>query len=231
MSKVLILPENIEGEDFVVGDLHGCYNRLMEMLKHHDFDFTKDRLFCVGDLVDRGENSMKCVELLDKPWFYSVMGNHEALAIAGIKDDYSARVHISNGGEWFYMLNEITQKCIASRFEDLPILIETTVKGKKIGIAHATIGNDWEECKTLLMEAEDGKSLRRIEDFIIWDREKAKSGEGNFKPTKNIDMVFLGHTIMPFPKQKHNLCFMDTGCFHTNKLAVLHIQSYVETER
>lgn len=46
------LPENTLGTDFVVGDLHGQYSLLMAELDGLGFDDAKDRLLCVGDLVD-----------------------------------------------------------------------------------------------------------------------------------------------------------------------------------
>ncbi len=49
---------------FVVGDLHGCYDELMYELKTVDFNFSKDLVISVGDLVDRGKDSLKCLELV-----------------------------------------------------------------------------------------------------------------------------------------------------------------------
>ncbi len=39
---------------WVVGDLHGCYTRLMSELHRVDFDPAQDLLISVGDLIDRG---------------------------------------------------------------------------------------------------------------------------------------------------------------------------------
>ena len=48
------LEKQIEGKLYAVGDLHGCYNLLMNKLQQIGFDFEKDHLISVGDLVDRG---------------------------------------------------------------------------------------------------------------------------------------------------------------------------------
>lgn len=80
------LPANLLGKDYVVGDLHGCYRELKTLLKFVDFDIEKDRLFCVGDLIHRGQYSEKCMKLLKErnsrgeKWFYSVVGNHDDLS-------------------------------------------------------------------------------------------------------------------------------------------------------
>jgi RNA ligase len=62
----------------IVGDVHGCFDELMELLAERDFDPKEDVLISVGDLVDRGP---KVKEVLDfcmlLPRFYSVAGNHD----------------------------------------------------------------------------------------------------------------------------------------------------------
>lgn len=48
------IPTNHAGRDFVVVDLHGCLDQLEALLKAIGFDPARDRLFSVGNLVDRG---------------------------------------------------------------------------------------------------------------------------------------------------------------------------------
>ena len=50
---VKILDRPIIGRLFSMGDLHGMYNLLMAKLEQICFDFDKDLLVSVGDLVDR----------------------------------------------------------------------------------------------------------------------------------------------------------------------------------
>ena len=81
MSLVQRFTQNTRGRDFVVGDLHGCFDYLRVMLEHIQFDRVTDRLFCVGDLVDRGPQSEEAIDWIAKPWFHAVRGNHEQMAI------------------------------------------------------------------------------------------------------------------------------------------------------
>ena len=76
------LPANTVGRDFIVGDLHGCLDLLHAELARLQFEPAKDRLFSVGDLADRGPDSMGCLRLLREPWFHAVRGNHEDMLIA-----------------------------------------------------------------------------------------------------------------------------------------------------
>jgi len=82
--KIVSQPANTLGRDFIVGDLHGCRSLLEDLLAEVTFDGARDRLFSVGDLVDRGPDSEGCLELLKEPWFYPVLGNHDAMLIAWI---------------------------------------------------------------------------------------------------------------------------------------------------
>ena len=68
---------NATGTDYVVGDLHGCFKTLEKALRAINFKPEVDRLFSVGDLVDRGPRSHEVYKWLQQPWFHSVMGNHE----------------------------------------------------------------------------------------------------------------------------------------------------------
>ena len=45
------------GRDLVVGDVHGEFSTLEHALEALDFQPGKDRLFSVGDLIDRGPRS------------------------------------------------------------------------------------------------------------------------------------------------------------------------------
>ncbi|MDE9571066.1 metallophosphoesterase, partial [Xenorhabdus bovienii] len=74
----------IEGDQyqriFVVGDLHGCYQLLMDRLQQIDFDYENDLLISVGDLIDRGDRNVECLDLITQSWFRAVRGNHEQMA-------------------------------------------------------------------------------------------------------------------------------------------------------
>lgn len=83
--KILRLPANTRGRDLVVGDIHGHYDDFRRLLDEAEFDPAVDRVISTGDLVDRGPDSMKCLALLKRPWFYSVAGNHELLLIEHIQ--------------------------------------------------------------------------------------------------------------------------------------------------
>lgn len=107
LSQVLrcrYLPRNTAGRDFVVGDLHGHRALLERELEGLDFDPARDRVFSVGDLIDRGPDSLATLALIEQPWFHAVLGNHE-LMLLNYLGCYDSRRHsrkgfVSGSGEW-----------------------------------------------------------------------------------------------------------------------------------
>jgi len=87
---------------YVIGDIHGCYDELMELLdKIMDHAKEKHQLIFVGDYVDRGPKSKEVVEqirwLQDKEGAIALMGNHEDMIISG-ELMYAAETIVSFGG-------------------------------------------------------------------------------------------------------------------------------------
>ena len=132
--------ENTLGLDYVIGDIHGCFSRLEEELRDLEFNADTDRLFCVGDLVDRGPESLDFFEWLAKPWFFSVRGNHDQMAIDQVytnKFTQGEELYVRNGGQWFLNLNQATKRLVADALSELPIAIEIKTSYGTVGIVHA----------------------------------------------------------------------------------------------
>lgn len=103
----LRLPVNTVGNDYFIGDLHGRYDLFEMLLINIKFDPSKDRIISVGDLVDRGPYSKKCLELLREKWFYAVLANHEEMMWMAYIPDTDPRHNwrlaqswFGNGGTW-----------------------------------------------------------------------------------------------------------------------------------
>ena len=64
---------------YVIGDVHGCYRELQDLLALIAFNPNKDRLGFVGDLVNRGPNSLEVLRFLKSLSSSSsiVLGNHD----------------------------------------------------------------------------------------------------------------------------------------------------------
>lgn len=64
---------------FAIGDLQGCYEQFRKLLDLVGFDRTKDRLWLVGDIVNRGPDSLKILRFVKglTEAVTLVLGNHD----------------------------------------------------------------------------------------------------------------------------------------------------------
>lgn len=92
----------LDGPIDVVGDVHGEYDTLLSLLKLLGYSSRGEhpqgrRLIFVGDLVDRGPDSVAVVELVQqliaRELAQCVLGNHELNVLRGVRKD---------GNGWFF---------------------------------------------------------------------------------------------------------------------------------
>ncbi len=243
-SEVLQVPHNLKGRDFVVGDLHGHFRALNALLEQVNFNASVDRLFSVGDLVDRGPDSLDCVYLLEQPWFYSVLGNHEDICLQAVKvlldkvpeyrnandiallDDYKYLYE----GEWLFDLDIAQLSSLIPLLSVLPVII--------------TIGDT--EQKTHIVHAE----LHQVDDREVVDsdikswhtnpipsetRARCLSGRSLYHSTQDgmtsamrsgLSLTYCGHTSVHYKLQHASHRFVDSGgCFSSGWFSLLEINT------
>lgn len=197
---------------YVVGDIHGEYTQLIQKLKEIGFNFNKDLLIGLGDLVDRGVENEKCVGLLNEHWFTTIKGNHEDFCYKGMMDDSISFYHkmTNNGGMWFYQLPDDLMEHIGRRLNSLPVLLEVSYKGKMFGFVHADVPvQDWDLLVEMVLNDDTQiDSDRSVIDHCLWSRNVV---EMDYVNIAGIHRVFLGHTVLPDIKNVGNCTFLDTG--------------------
>ena len=60
-----------------IGDIQGCFEELRRLLEKIDFSPSRMELCCVGDLVNRGPQSLEVLRFLKKVDATAVLGNHD----------------------------------------------------------------------------------------------------------------------------------------------------------
>lgn len=216
------LSVNEKGKDYFVGDIHGCYTMLMNSLAALKFDRTKDRLISVGDLVDRGVYSQKCLELISEPWFYAVLGNHEAMMIGCYSGTWSASNYERNGGEWFLEMNHQEQSRVVALANQLPIFLQVPVKGKKIGVVHADYTKERWVTPTDTVTSSTYQTA-------IWGRTRIFNRDTT--PVGGVDLVVCGHTPVKNITKLGNILYIDTGAVYGGGLTILtdeQVLSHIE---
>ncbi len=221
MNRVLRLPRNTAGRDFIAGDIHGCFGLLDRALEVVGFDAQRDRLIVTGDLVDRGPEPMRALDYLARDWFHSVTGNHDFFFAEGLAEAHPAWAN-HNGGAWYFDIEPEDRRRVREALSRLPHAIELETGAGLVGVVHAEVPRDlsWQEL-TARLEAGD--------EMLMWDvlesRDRARAhlqdqaGEGSLnawarRPVAGVHQVYCGHTIMPSgPGRCGNTVFLDTGAF------------------
>lgn len=70
----------------VIGDVHGHYGGLMELL-NQVAPGEQDQVYFLGDLIDRGPDSAQVVEFVKNSPYHCIMGNHEQMMLMALPEE------------------------------------------------------------------------------------------------------------------------------------------------
>jgi serine/threonine protein phosphatase 1 len=190
MTAYRKIQANAAGRDFVVGDVHGMFDSVERALATVEFDPGPDRLFCVGDLIDRGPRSKDVVQFLEQPFVYAVRGNHEdellQLHAGRARPDGETWL---DGAEWWHALSPTERGAAVAELERLPLVIEVPTPRGSAAFLHADVprGTNWVDFVAALER--DPDSVRAT---VLWGR--ARIGREDDSGVPGIGRVFVGHT-------------------------------------
>lgn len=72
---------------FIIGDIHGCFTELHELLNKAGI-LDDDLIIAMGDIVDRGPDSAQVLDFFsNNPSRLSLIGNHERKLIRGARHE------------------------------------------------------------------------------------------------------------------------------------------------
>lgn len=216
---------NTSGKDYVVGDIHGYFGHLQHELDRIGFDPVKDRLFSVGDLVDRGPESNEVMLWLSLPWFHPVAGNHEQMAIDFYNGELPASWYASNGGAWNIANDTSTRAEIAMAFADLPLAIEIVTGSGIVGIVHADCSyDDWCLMRDILnWSSPGGMDFMHVKNHVQWSRNRIVYNITTH--VMNVRAVVVGHTPLGRMKTLGNTIFIDTGVHLGRKCTIIDAET------
>lgn len=141
---------------YAVGDIQGCLKPLKRLLKEVDFNPSRDTLWAVGDLVNRGLSSLETLRYLDSLGnaCISVLGNHDLHLLACAHDRKRLRksdtlLPILEAPDRDRLLDNLRQRPLA-HFDS----------GRNIIMTHAGIPPIWNVAETCQHAAEVEAALR-----------------------------------------------------------------------
>ena len=213
MTTVKTLAINTAGRDFVVGDIHGAFDLVWRAMEAAHFDPATDRLFSVGDLIDRSPGSRRCAKFLAQPYVYAVRGNHEDMLLDLCADGdprpevlrFAAR--INPGFSWWLDVPETDRRPILEALSALPIAITIETARGTVGIVHADVpeGLSWQDF-TARLAAQDEKTWH----IALYGRDRIHSEDDSGVP--GVGRIFVGHTPRWDGLRRYgNVYAVDTG--------------------
>lgn len=211
---------NKNGRDFVVGDIHGFFTKLKNQLDEMGFDYKNDRLFSVGDLVDRGPESHLSLDWLSYDWFHAIRGNHEQMTIDFCNESYKYPhewMHIGNGGKWYVETPIDVQEYYKDAFLKLPICIDVMTKNGLVGLVHAEIhGNNWFDFLRKIHENNTAAIM-----YALWNRDRIE--ENNNSNIIDLYKLYVGHTPVESITSLGNVQYIDTHSYNRTVFDIIEL--------
>lgn len=227
---------NLLGKDYICSDIHGHFSLLAQQLDQINFNEQNDRLFSLGDLIDRGDESAQTLEWLAKPWFFAIQGNHERMLI----NAYESRSEslwfqwMTWGGSWAEDIDFEEIEPFYRAFSQLPLAIELALSnGKTVGLVHAELPDvcDWLDVKDLLSHIDPRKVETTLATSdMLWSKNQPylpTEEIPRIEPVRNIDHVFHGHTIVKSYRTITNRTFMDLGSYESGRIGLIEPQPFL----
>lgn len=214
LTLLMRYPANTKGRDFVCGDLHGCRAMFDALLIRMGFDKEVDRMFCTGDLGDRGPDSLGCYALLDEPWFHSVAGNHEEMLLrAATEPNFDWQWWVANGGLWATKLEKAQLLELADKVSNMPLAIVVGDGAGRFNVIHGEFYGPDEALEDVL---ENIDTQSPVPLSLTWGRDMA---EGKVDPAcqEGLSLTFSGHTVVENVSRMGNQIYIDTGAYKAER--------------
>ena len=194
----------------VIGDIHGCYDELEDMLAEVRFN-TDDRLVSVGDLITKGPKSREVLErFMSDPQFSAVMGNHD---LALRRKWNGEKIKLKDSQKPTNKELKKDKERYLAYLNSLPFMIDLGTHlvvhaGVRPGVAlHSQTSEDLTELRSMGKDrsARDGTPW-----YDVYEGEK---------------VVLFGHWPGPKPRRGKQAIGLDTGCVYGNELTAYIIET------
>jgi len=206
------------GKIFAIGDIHGSYDQLRNLMQKIPIDFSTDTLVFIGDYIDRGPGSVEVVDYLLKlqkkaPKTIFLKGNHEDM-LEKYLDGSDRFTYLLNGGQK-------TLDCYLSRTDrpdDFPIPAAHMDFFRSLRLYYETESYIFVHAG---LRPKVPLASQEPQD-MLWIRDKFIYSKYYFgKP------VIFGHTPLEKPLVERNKIGIDTGAVYGNALTCVQLPDKV----
>ena len=209
----------------IIGDVHGCYYTLIELYNRIQSEYPDIPIYCVGDMVDRGNNSFEVMEFVITEKMPFTPGNHDYMFHHFFKDPSSvfARSWVFNGSETTLESYESHQDSVFKHIEiikNAPLFFDLD----DCFISHAGISKKYE----LNLPKNFREDLSILEEHIINDHITDRGVLWTRDPLLDLGKIqIVGHTKQQdiILDEKANALYIDTGACVGNKLSAVIIEN------
>lgn len=194
----------------VVGDIHGCYDELLDLLDKVQFG-SGDRLISVGDLITKGPKSREVLErFMSEKQFSAVIGNHD-LALRRRWNGEKFKLTSSQKPTNKELKKE--KERFLPYLNALPFTIDLGTHlvvhaGLRPGVAlHSQTTEDLTELRSM---GEDRASRKGTPWYDVYDGDK---------------IVLFGHWPSSEPRRGKRAIGLDTGCVYGHNLTAYVLET------
>src|SRR5215203_6928174 len=194
----------------VVGDIHGCYDELMQMLETAGFA-QDDQVVCVGDLVTKGPKNREVLELfMTDARFRTVIGNHD---LALRRKWHGEKVKLKASQKVLHKELKSEKEKYLPFLNKLPFMIDL---GTHL-VVHAGLRPD----VALYSQTSEDMTLLRT---LGKDRE-SHDGTPWYDVYDGQKVVLFGHWPAPEVRRGKKAIGLDTGCVYGYNLTAYIIET------
>src|SRR5699024_1473893 len=219
----------------IIGDIHGCYGELCELLselgykqKHGSFTHPEQRIpVFIGDLTDRGPNSVKVIELV----FDLVIQQKKAKYVPGNHCNKLYRYFLGNK----VMIQHGLETTVAE-YKRLDHKEQLQVKKKFMTLyEEAPLYLELPEVHAITAHAGIKKSFigrydKQVKAFVLYGDITGETDEAGrpirrdwAKYYNGTDWIVYGHTPVLEPRIVNKTINIDTGCVFGNQLTAFRL--------
>jgi protein phosphatase len=214
----------------VIGDIHGCFEEFKELTIKLGYNWAKSypihpdgrKLAFVGDLTDRGPNSLQVIatvsEIVKNQAGYYTPGNHcdklyRYFLGRKVQETHGLETTVAELKSLSSEQYALIRSKFVELYENAPLYL--TLDDKKLVIAHAGIRSDY-----------IGRTDKKVKTFVLYgDITGEQHPDGspvrrdwakNYHEKKSF--IVYGHTPVREPRIINETINIDTGCIFGGKL-------------